>query len=256
MSSGRPISEPTADPLVQARTRLAVLPQIRSWVLWPVVMAVVVLALGFSAKYIPRYTPAELSVDQEISAHHDGFLNAVALTLNTLFGPLGGAVLLAMACLYLLLVRRAPVNAIAFGTVSAVGWLSCQIFKVIVGRHRPDQALLANPLAPESASDSFPSGHVCLAVALAFAIHYLARQTSWQKPAMGFGIAMVAVVALSRLYIGVHYPTDVLASVIAASAAVLFFTGLWNRYATAAIARITVLARFGPIPARADRDSI
>jgi hypothetical protein len=135
---------------------LAVLPQLRHWVLWPAAMAAVVLALGFSAKYLPGYTHAELVVDQDISAHHDGFLNTAALALNTLFGPLGGTVLLAAACAYLLLVRRAPVNAVAFGAVGAVGWLSCQIFKVIVGRHRPDPALLANPLAPESASDSFP----------------------------------------------------------------------------------------------------
>jgi len=47
----------------------------------------------------------------------------------------------------------------------------------------------------------------------------------------------------------VHYPTDVAASVIAASAAILFFTGLWNRYAMAIIARIRVLVRFGPITA-------
>lgn len=249
MSSGRPPHQPPADRLAQAQMRMAVLPQIRSWVLWPAVMAVVVLALGFSAKYIPGYTPAELAVDQDISAHHDGFMNTAALALNTLFGPLGGAVLLAVVCLYLLLVRRAPVNAVAFGSVGAVGWLSCQLFKVIVGRHRPDPALLANPLAPESASDSFPSGHVCLAVALAFALYYLARRTRWQKPALALGIVMVIVVALSRLYIGVHYPTDVAASVIAASAAILFFTGLWNRYAMAIIARIRVLARFGPITA-------
>lgn len=230
--------------------RLAVLPQLRSWVFWSCAMAAIVLAVGFSAKYVPGYTPTELAVDQDISAHHDRFLNTVALALNTIFGPLGGTVLLAVACLYLLLLRRAPVNAVAFGAVSAVGWFSCQIFKVIVGRHRPDQASLANPLAPESASDSFPSGHVCLAVALAFALYFLARRTRWQKPTLGFGIVMVLVVALSRLYIGVHYPTDVAASVISASAAIVFFTGLWNRYGMAIIARLTVLARFGPLPTR------
>ncbi|PYH01365.1 PAP2 family protein [Arthrobacter stackebrandtii] len=228
---------------------MAHLPQMGSWVLWPAVMAVFVLALGFSAKFIPGYTPAELVVDQNISAHHDGFLNTVALALNTVFGPLGGVILVAVVCLFLLLVRRAPVNAIAFGAVAAVGWLSCQIFKVIVGRHRPDPALLANPLAPESASDSFPSGHVCLAVALAFALYYLAWGTGREKLAVVFGIFMVVVVGLSRLYIGVHYPTDVLASVIAASAAVLFFTGVWNRYAMAILARVRILQRFGPVPA-------
>lgn len=249
MTSGRPPRVPPADPRTQARMRLGVLPQIRSWVLWPAVMAVCVLALGFSAKFIPGYTSGELVVDQDISGHHDGFLNTVALTLNTVFGPLGGVVVLAVVCLYLLLVRRAPVNAIAFGAVGAVGWLSCQLFKVIVGRHRPDQTLLANPLAPGSASDSFPSGHVCLAVALAFALHFLARGTGREKLAVAFGVVMVVVVGLSRLYIGVHYPTDVLASLIAASAAILFFTGLWNRYAMSIIARIRLLERFGPIPA-------
>lgn len=228
--------------------RMAVLPQIRSWVLWPAVMSVVVLSLGFSAKYMPGYASVELVMVQAISAHHDGFLTVLALALNTLFGPLGGVVLLAVVCLYLLFVRRAPVNAFAFGAVGAVGWLSCQLFKKAVGRHRPDPALLADPLAPETASDSFPSGHVCLAVALAFAFYYLARKTRWQKPALALGVVIVILVALSRLYIGVHYPTDVFASLIAASAAVLFFTGIWNRYAMAMIARARVLERFGPVP--------
>jgi undecaprenyl-diphosphatase len=163
-------------------------------------------------------------------------------------------VLLAVVCLFLLFVRRSPVSAIAFGAVSAVGWLSCQVFKVIVGRPRPDQTLLADPLAPESASDSFPSGHVCLAVALAFALYYLARNTRWQKTAIVAGLVLTAVVAASRLYIGVHYPIDVLASILAASAAVLFFTGLWNRYAPTTLSKLTVLARFGPLPA--DRSTL
>lgn len=229
---------------------MTVLPQIRRWVLWPVVMAAAVLALGFGAKLNPGFTASELTVDQEISDHHDGFLSGAALALNVIFGPVGGVVLLALVCLFLLLVRRSPVNAIALGAVSAVGWLSCQIFKVIVGRPRPDQALLADPLAPESASDSFPSGHVCLAVALAFAMYYLARSTRWQKTAIVSGLVLIAAVAASRLYIGVHYPIDVLASIIAASASVLFFAGLWNTYAARALARLTVLARFGPLPAR------
>lgn len=249
MTSGHPPHMAPFDPHNQDRMRLGVMPQIRSWILWPAALAVFVLALGFSAKYVPGYTSGELMVDQDISAHHEGFLNMVALTLNTVFGPLGGAVLLALACLYLLLVRRSPVNAIAFGAVAAAGWLSCQLFKVIVGRHRPDPSLLANPLAPESGSDSFPSGHVCLAVALAVALYFLSRGTRWQRPSVVLGVVMVTLVGLSRLYIGVHYPTDVLASVIAASASILFFAGLWNRYAMTLIARMRFLSRFGPIPA-------
>lgn len=45
------------------------------------------------------------------------------MALNFLYGPLAGAVVIALICLYLLLVRRATVNAAAFGlVVASSGW--------------------------------------------------------------------------------------------------------------------------------------
>lgn len=232
--------------------RLALLPQIRHWVLWPVIIGAAVLALGFTMKNLPGPTSAEATVDQFLSAHHTPALNAVALAFDTVLGDLSGAILLAVASLYLLLVRRAPVNAIAFGAVTAIGWLSCHLIKAAVARSRPDQTLLVDPLIAAPDTHSFPSGQVCLAAAVAFALYYLAWGTRWQNPALGLGTVFVLVVAWSRLYLGVHYPTDVLASVATTAAAILYFSGLWNRYARAVISRIRLLAWFGPIPVRAD----
>ncbi|BAS11518.1 phosphoesterase PA-phosphatase related [Arthrobacter sp. Hiyo4] len=42
---------------------------------------------------------------------------------------------------------------------------------------------------------------------------------------------MVALVGWSRLYIGVHYPSDVVGSLLAGTAAVVLLAGLWNRFA-------------------------
>ncbi|MFF2347046.1 phosphatase PAP2 family protein [Pseudarthrobacter sp. NPDC058119] len=235
-----------------ARMRLAVLPQVRHWVFWPVVIGTAVLALGFTMKNLRGPTSVEAAVDQFFSAHHTPPLNAVALALDMGLGDLSGAILLAVASLYLLLVRRAPVNAIAFGAVTAVGWLSCHLVKAAVARPRPDQSLLTHPLIPAPDTHSFPSGQVCLATAVAFALCYLARGTRWQRRALGLGILFVLMVAWSRLYLGVHYPTDVLASIATTTSAILYFSGLWNRYARGFISRIGLLAWFGPLPARAD----
>lgn len=244
-------SEGTArDNAASARMRLAVLPQVRHWVLWPLIMGGAVLVIGFGMKNLPRPTSAEFTVDQFFSAHHIPALNSVALFFDTGLGDLIGAVLLAVVSLYLLVVRRAPVNAIAFGAVTTVGWLSCHLIKAAVARPRPDQSLLADPLISAPDTHSFPSGQVCLATAVAFALYYLARGTRWQKPSLGLGILFVMVVAWSRLYLGVHYPTDVLASVATTTAAILFFSGIWNRYAPAILSRITPLALFGPLPPR------
>lgn len=242
---------PTQETFAQGRMRLLVLPQLRHWMLWPAVMAGLVLAVGFGVKSLPAFTSMEFVIDQDMSSHHTVALNAVALALNALLGDLIGALLLAAGFVYLLLIRHAPVNAVAFGAVTAAGWLSCHVVKAVVGRPRPDQTLLADPLVTDPATHSFPSGQVSLATALAFALYYLARKTRWQKPVLVLGIALVVVVALSRLYLGVHYPSDVLASIVTTSAAVLFFCGLWNRFALNMLSRMTVLERFGPIPSRA-----
>ncbi|WP_237762545.1 phosphatase PAP2 family protein [Arthrobacter sp. ERGS1:01] len=224
------------------------LPQPRFWGLWVVLLSAAVLTVGFVAIDVPGFSPREFTVDQDLSRHHDGVLNALAMTLNYVFSPAGGIVMIAIICVYLLVVRKSPVNAFAFGGVAAAGWLSSQFFKVIVERPRPNPALLVDPLAPETGSNSFPSGHVALAVGLAWAFFFLARNTRWASLAVIAGIAVPVIVAGSRLYIGVHYPSDVAASFLAATAAVLLFAGLWNHYQGRILPRIPLIYRFGPVP--------
>ena len=216
------------DTSTASRTRLAVLPQLPFWGLWVAILSAAVVALGFSVTSTPGFSASEFGVDQELSRNHSGVLTAIAMALNSAFAPVGGVVIIALVCLFLLLVRKSPVNAIAFGAVAASGWLASQFFKAVVERQRPNPALLFDPLAPETGSNSFPSGHVALAVGLAWAFWFLLRKTRWSLPAVVLGVLVPVVVAWSRLYVGVHYPTDLAASFLAASAAVFMCAGVWN----------------------------
>ena len=158
-------------------------------------------------------------------------LTAVAMAINLLFGPVAGLGLIAVIAVVVLLLRRDLAKAVAFGVVACSGWVASEAFKLIVARQRPNPALLFDPLAPETGSNSFPSGHVSFAVALAFALYFLSRGTRWSRLVAVAGAVMAVTVAWSRLYVGVHYPTDVVASFLAASAAVVLLAGLWNRFA-------------------------
>lgn len=231
------------------RTRLAVLPLPPWWGLWVVLLSVMVLAVGFFTVSTPVFTSAEFSVDQDLSRRHVGFLTAIAMVLDKLFSPVGGVCLIAGACLFLLICRKSPVNAFAFGGVAASGWVSSQFFKVVVERQRPNPALLFDPLAPETGSNSFPSGHVALAVGLAWACWFLLRNGRRAKLAAILAVLVPLLVAWSRLYVGVHYPSDVAASFLTASAGVLLFVGAWNRYLAALLPRVPLLARCGPLGA-------
>jgi undecaprenyl-diphosphatase len=162
--------------------------------------------------------------------------------INLLFGPTAGLLIVAAAALGIWVFRRDLLQAVAFGLTACSGWVASEAFKLIFARQRPNPALLFDPLAPETGSNSFPSGHTCFAVALAFALYFLARGTRRAKVVAVAGALMAVVVAWSRLYIGVHYPTDVAASFLAASAAAVLLAGLWNRYTPRLVERLPAVA--------------
>ncbi|MET3812587.1 phosphatase PAP2 family protein [Arthrobacter sp. UYEF3] len=222
--------------------RFWALPQARHWLLVGALLCAAVIALGLTVKLVPGETPAELGVDQGLSQHHAAVLTALAMGINLIFGPVAGLAVVGAAALYIWLVRRDLVKAVGFGLVACSGWVASEAFKLIIARQRPNPALLFDPLAPETGSNSFPSGHVSFAVALAFALYFLARGTRWSKVIAGAGAAMAVIVAWSRVYIGVHYPTDVAASFLAASAAVVLLAGLWNRFAPLIVDRLPAAA--------------
>lgn len=229
---------PFTDAHPAAGQRFWALPQARHWLVVGALLCAAVIALGLAVQLVPGDTTAELGVDQGLSLHHAAALTAVAMGINVLFGPVVGLTLVGVVALYLWLVRRDLVKAAAFGVVACSGWAASEAFKLIIARQRPDPKLLFDPLAPETGADSFPSGHVAFAVALAFALYFLARGTRWSKVAAPAGAAMALVVAWSRLYIGVHYPTDVAASFLAAGAAVVLLAGLWNRFGPRLVERL------------------
>lgn len=214
------------------------IPQPRHWLLWGILLSAAVLALGLMTQLVPGGSAAEFGVDQDLSHHHAAALTSIAMALNLVFGPAAGVVLIGAVALYLWGVRRDLVQAIAFGLVASSGWVASEFFKLIIARERPNPAMLFDPLSPETGSNSFPSGHVSFAVALGFALYFLARRTRFAKATAVAALVMALVVAWSRLYIGVHYPTDVAASFLAASAAAILLAGLWNRYAPPLVERL------------------
>jgi membrane-associated phospholipid phosphatase len=88
--------------------------------------------------------------------------------------------------------------------VGTLAFLLAGFAKSLVGRERPTE-LLSNIIALDIFHGSgFPSGHVALAVALAFTIgHVLPRRYHWVPAVWIIGVA------LSRICLGVHLPLDI-----------------------------------------------
>lgn len=85
----------------------------------------------------------------------------------------------------------------------------CNLFlKPMVGRIRPYDLLGYEILIPPVGDPSFPSGHTSASFAAAAALYAIDRR--WGTAAYFFAVLM----GFSRLYLGVHFPTDVLAGAV------------------------------------------
>lgn len=222
------------------RARLARLPQPRHWITVPLVLTVAAFALGFCVKLIPGLTSPQFDIDVLLNRNHNPIGDAIALTIDAVLSPPGIVVILLVLFVLLLVLRRSPASAIALCTAITVSWLSSAAVKLIVDQPRPDTQLLQHPLVAAESSGSFPSGHTTFAVALAIGLYFLARDTRWAGGTIAAGILFTVLVAVSRLYLGVHYPSDVVGSFLVAAAAMLLYSGLWNRYGLRVLRRIGV----------------
>ena len=103
-------------------------------------------------------------------------------------------------------------TALLVFVASAGGWLLNSLLKELFQRPRPEVV----PHLSEVMSLSFPSGHAMTSAAVYLTLGALRDARS--RPAgrrrmycMGFAMFLAGIVGVTRVYLGVHYPTDVLA---------------------------------------------
>lgn len=115
-----------------------------------------------------------------------------------------------LAAILLWLHRR---RAQSIGLVAAVvaGELAAQAIKTLIGRARPDLV----PHLDLVYSSSFPSGHSTLSPIVYFTLAGIVSAGERGKTPklllIGGAVLLVAAIGVSRIYLGVHWPTDVLA---------------------------------------------
>ncbi|SLK12211.1 phosphatase PAP2 family protein [Arthrobacter sp. P2b] len=173
-----------------------------------VLIASGVTGAGFLVTGVDSVRRLDQATVEWLAEHRNETWNALADVAGS-FGNTPGivGVLLVAAPLAVAITRRAA--PAVFLLVAAVGETALYLISgMIVRRPRPDVDHLSEGLPPTS---SFPSGHVAAAVVTYGGLALLLR--AWAESRLrdlGLILAPLIVlgIALSRLYWGVHYPTD------------------------------------------------
>jgi len=119
---------------------------------------------------------------------------------------LGSVLAAAILGVYLILRRKKFV--FLFLASGALTYFVVEALKVAVSRPRPFETLNQDIVARDLSAHGFgfPSGHVAIAVVIAFTLKKV-----FPKVSLGWWISFVGIIAISRLYLGVHDFLDVIA---------------------------------------------
>lgn len=116
-----------------------------------------------------------------------------------------------IAAIVALLFMRMRREAMLLGMTVLFGWMLNNFMKWLVGRPRPEIV----PHLTEAGGNSFPSGHsfasAMVYVAMAVAFASLSNRHSVRYTVIGSAMVLSALIAWSRVMLGVHYPSDVIA---------------------------------------------
>lgn len=130
------------------------------------------------------------------------------------FTALGGTGVLIMVTLgvvgFFSIMKKRAMALMMFGSV-ATGMILSQALKWGFSRPRPDLV----PALAQVSTLSFPSGHAMLSAVTYLTLGLLCARTSIPRSAKGYllsaAIVLALIIGISRVYLGVHWPTDVLA---------------------------------------------
>lgn len=158
-----------------------------------------------------------------------GWLVEAGRDITALGGPAVMTIVTTITVMYLLLQRQYSAAGIVLIAIVS-GLLLSQILKLYFARERP---LIDTPMVWVT-THSFPSGHAKMSAVVYLSVGALLAEVTTSRRNkvyfIGVAVLLMVMVGVSRVYLGVHYPSDVLAGWIAGLAWTLAWWVVASRY--------------------------
>ena len=158
------------------------------------------------------------AIDNAVASFILGLRNDKLTHIMTLITNIGGSYCLICISIIIFIISiirtRKPSFTIIINLVTV--FLLSQLFKLIFHRGRPNDIFLTY-----ANGYSYPSGHTMVSTAYFLVLSYLICQKIKNKTLKVFvniiSIILIILIAISRLYLGVHYLSDIIAGFLLAS---------------------------------------
>lgn len=150
----------------------------------------------------------ELTFLDWIQTLHTPSLDKVMMSITKLGDA--GIFWIVLTALFLLLPKMRKVGIVMAAALIVDALLCNVVFKNLFARTRPYDVNTTVQLLIEKMNDySFPSGHTAASFASVTALYLTGQKRLWK-----ITLVLACLIAVSRLYLYVHYPTDVLGGML------------------------------------------
>ncbi len=145
------------------------------------------------------------------------FLTPIMKVVTVLAGY-GGAFFIAMGLMVGIIKKTRWVGITFLTSMALSGIFTNLLLKKIVNRPRPYTMITGlEPVGDRPTDASFPSGHTavafCVATVMVLTLPWIIEKTKAHLIGALF-VVLALVISFSRLYLGVHYPTDVFCGIM------------------------------------------
>lgn len=155
----------------------------------------------------------ELQILDALQTIHNPVLDAL-MCIITRLGDAG--IMWILLCIVLLILPKTRKSGVILMAALLMDLVICNgVLKPLVHRIRPFDVKTGIELLVKRPTDySFPSGHTAASFASVMALYLAGEKKIWIP-----SLVLAVLIAFSRLYLYVHYPTDVLGGIVAGLAA-------------------------------------
>jgi len=157
-------------------------------------------------------------------SYHSSDLKTNIFKFITFFASEYGAIIVTILCFILIKDKRCALFIMLSGLITV---LLNYLLKMIFMRDRPIELMIIS-----ESGYSFPSGHAMLSMGFYGFIIYIIRKFNVKYKNLWSGLlgALIILIGLSRIYLGVHYPSDVLAGYFVSFAILMIYTSVVDKY--------------------------
>ncbi|SJZ36431.1 undecaprenyl-diphosphatase [Pilibacter termitis] len=176
--------------------------------------------LGYTIKfYEQNILPIDTQIQSVIRGVRTPFLDAFFINFTSCFNQIQGGVLLILVCILLFLAKRKMEIVWLLTSTVILSVVANPLLKHIFQRERPSITHLV-----VETSFSFPSGHSVFATLFfgSFFFFFPLWIKDKMKMAQTICLFLLILVLISRIYVGVHYPSDVLGGFLLSTSWLLF----------------------------------